>query len=60
MSKPPKSLKKGLREAIDYSKGKDKTAEEFTLKQRAKRGSKQKFRKALSKVPNVEPEESDR
>lgn len=30
------------------------------LKERAKRGSREKFLRALSKVPKVEPEEQDR
>ncbi|CAN5347086.1 hypothetical protein BH20ACI1_BH20ACI1_01390 [soil metagenome] len=30
------------------------------LKERAKRGSREKFLKALSKVPKVEPDEDDR
>jgi len=30
------------------------------IEQRAKRASKEKFKKALSKVPDVEPEESDK
>ena len=30
------------------------------LKERAKRGSREKFRRALSKVPNVEPAEEDK
>jgi hypothetical protein len=30
------------------------------IEQRAKRASKQKFKKALSKVPNAEPEEFDK
>ena len=34
-------------------------AEEY-LHKRAKRGSRQKFRRAMAKVPNVEPEARDR
>ncbi len=38
----------------------DELSTESYLEERAKRGSKVKFRQALSKVPDVEPEECDR